>query len=99
MLIKSRACFTSYCVIHDVTRTGRQYIWRWRPEVPSPSLCRGITCISEDSSEIMFLLVENYNLTAPLRMRFALSAEGIFGLTVLLFWHFLKADDFFSLGR
>lgn len=26
----------------------------------SLSLCRGITCISEDSSEIMFLLVENY---------------------------------------
>lgn len=31
----------------------------------SSSLCRDITCISEDSSEIMFLLVENYNLTAP----------------------------------
>jgi len=31
----------------------------------SPSKCRGFTCISEDSSEITFLLVENYNLTAP----------------------------------
>ena len=27
---------------------------------PFPSKCRGFTCISEDSSEITFLLVENY---------------------------------------
>jgi len=43
---------------------------RWPPEFSSssffsPSRCRGFTCISEDSSEITFLLVENYNLTAP----------------------------------
>lgn len=35
----------------------------------SPSECRGFTCISEDSSEITFLLVENYNLTAPVGSR------------------------------
>jgi hypothetical protein len=29
------------------------------------SECKGIKCISEDSSEIIFLLVENYQLTAP----------------------------------
>jgi len=34
-----------------------------------PSECRGFTCISEDSSEITFLLVENYNLTAPVGFR------------------------------
>ncbi|KAL2178976.1 uncharacterized protein P884DRAFT_111042 [Thermothelomyces heterothallicus CBS 202.75] len=34
-----------------------------------PSECRGFTCISEDSSEITFLLVENYNLTAPSWLR------------------------------
>lgn len=44
----------------------------------SPSLCRGITCISEDSSEIMFLLVENYNLTAPWRFGLVLRASGEF---------------------
>lgn len=35
----------------------------------SPSQCRGFTCISEDSSEITFLLVENYNLTALDQLR------------------------------
>ena len=31
--------------------------------------CTGITHISEDSSEIAFLLVENYQLTAPVGLR------------------------------
>jgi hypothetical protein len=37
----------------------------------SPSECRGFTRISEDSSEIAFLLVENYTLTAPSWFRLA----------------------------
>jgi len=41
-----------------------------------PSECRGFTCISEDSSEITFLLVENYNLTAP---SWLMAGWGIFG--------------------
>jgi len=39
------------------------------------SQCKGFTRISEDSSEIVFLLVENYQLTAP----FGASRMGIFG--------------------
>jgi hypothetical protein len=35
----------------------------------SSSECTGITRISEDSSEIAFLLVENYQLTAPVGLR------------------------------
>lgn len=35
------------------------------PLLKSSSLCSGITHISEDSSEIVYLLVENFNLTAP----------------------------------
>ena len=33
------------------------------------SQCKGFTYISEDSSEITFLLVENYQLTAPIGLR------------------------------
>lgn len=42
----------------------------------SPSKCRGFTCISEDSSEITFLLVENY---IPDRSQLASAGWGIFG--------------------
>ena len=41
----------------------------------SPSKCRGFTCISEDSSEITFLLVENY---IPDRSLLASAGRGIF---------------------
>ena len=41
----------------------------------SPSKCRGFTCISEDSSEITFLLVENY---IPDRSHLASAGWGIF---------------------
>ena len=40
------------------------------------SECKGITHISEDSSEIAFLLVENYQLTASVGPR---DRQGIFG--------------------
>lgn len=46
----------------DLPGSGIQYIGN-APLQPlqSPSECKGITRISEDSSEIAFLLVENYN--------------------------------------
>ena len=42
-----------------------------RQKIPfcSPSQCTGFTYISEDSSEITFLLVENYQLTALVGLR------------------------------
>lgn len=39
------------------------------PFLFSLSQCKGITRISEDSSEIVFLLVENYQLTARVGLR------------------------------
>ena len=36
---------------------------------PSSTLCTGITHSSEDSSELAFLLVENYTLTTPAGLR------------------------------
>lgn len=47
----------------------------------SSSWCTGITHISEDSSEIAFLLVENYQLTASVGPRDRL---GIFGTQLIL---------------
>ncbi len=38
--------------------------------LPSPSKCKGFTRISEDSSEIAFLLVENYFMTTRYGLRF-----------------------------
>ena len=48
------------------TRTSVRVRYRPVPSEPlfSPSKCKGFTRISEDSSEIAFLLVENYTKTA-----------------------------------
>ena len=40
-----------------------------KPLLLPPSQCTGSTLISEDSSEIAFLLVENYQLTASVGLR------------------------------
>lgn len=61
-----------------VTRTSGQAIKSPSPRVPllSPSQCKGFTRISEDSSEIAFLLVENYTKTAH---SVSSDRNGIFG--------------------
>lgn len=45
-----------------IDRTSRTLLF-------SPSKCKGFTRISEDSSEIAFLLVENYTMTAHFGLR------------------------------
>jgi len=54
----------------------------------APSECKGITRIREDSSEIVFLLVENYQLTAFV----GFGRRGIFGKHMTVICLFINAS-------
>lgn len=61
------------------------------------SLCSGITHIREDSSEIVFLLVENFNLTASEWLRiFFFTVRGIFGHPFIFFFFFKCLHSLFA---
>ena len=63
---------------------------------PSPSKCMGLTSISEDSSEISFLLVENYNYDHSL---WSSDRMGIFGPKSVLERLSFHCCTFFMDGR
>jgi len=63
-----------------------------RSSTSNSSECKGIKRISEDSSEIVFLLVENYQLTAFV----GFGRRGIFGKIHYRCWCFLRKR---TLGR